>query len=114
MRRQENDALAGRPGRLDMLPAGDFGDQRYGLVQRTHPDARQFDHLLAGFGRHGTAQGSVDTGLRHVFPKVPAIGRRQPIDKPAECSAQGVQQGKRQQGKQAEEKNHEAPGVDSP
>ncbi len=41
--------------------------RRHGLVQGMHPDARQFDHLLAGFGRHGTAQGSVGTGLLAMF-----------------------------------------------
>ncbi|MPN28074.1 hypothetical protein SDC9_175513 [bioreactor metagenome] len=114
MRRQKDNALAGGARRFDMLPADDLGNQRHRLFQRPHPDARQFDHLLAGFGGNGTADGGIDTSLSQVVLHVAAIGRRQPVNQPAKHPAKGMQHAQREQGKKTKEKNHEAPGVESP
>ena len=88
VRGQEDDALAGPLRGLDMLPADYLGNQGGRLFEFQQPDTGQLEHLLAGFGRDLTTQGRIDAGLRHVFPDVPALGRRQQINQATEPAPQ--------------------------
>ena len=91
MRGQKDDALAFSLCCLDQLQANRVDDQCIGLSEGAHPDAREFEHLLARFSGGGPANFSGQTRLRDVGAQVAAIGRRKQVNEPSEQVAQCMQ-----------------------
>jgi len=112
MRRQEQDAPAGRLGRPHMLPAPDLGHLGIGLFQAPHPDARQLQGLLAGLPGCRQTPFRPESRLGQVGLKMAPVTWRNLVNQPAGQSTKTVHPDQGQMAEQTEEKDHGVRGLD--